>query len=715
MNMKQAFLPFALSAALVASADITGLPDLTDDLDNRTSVSGNDNINDKQSNGAYAFNISAATQTAVNKDDSRFGGGGTSGNPLWVVYEFRTNTVVNAYRIWNQATGFFQKERSPKDFYFEGSPDGSAWVTLDNRTNQKAWSAGEPRVFEFDNRTAYKFYRMSFTANIGGADGYIMIQELEYFCRPQLAHSLTIEGIPANYGEPSLRYGTHKAAEGEVFEISVETPVELIAERQRAGCIGWATSVRDAEDETVWNELDAGAGNAVSFAHPGGAAKLVWKFAISNMIEAVSHGGGTVSGGGWCLQDESLTLKATAGEGYDFIRWIGDTTGIDDSTAAEITVVADAPRKMTAFFVPKGGARVIYVSTDGDDGNDGTSLDKAKASVGAAVAYLDQTYMEGTVFVAPGIYEQSKQTVLSNAIEIVGMTGKPKDVILRNNATAAWDNKECRVFHLRNAKALVTGLTIEKGSVYNVMGGNLLISADGGSVSNCVIASGHGSMNTKGANAALDAANGVITHCVISNGALSAHTGESSGTAVFFSGNGGRLSNCLITRNAFASDERQKATAPSVSMSVVCLNNGVMDNCTIVDNCHTGLTAGVYAKSDGKNLRVVNCVIAGNTELDGSKVPAYYGNGAAKFANCVTDDEKPINATCKVGIADEMFVNPDDGKWQPLPDGSLADAGTTNNLAVPSVDLKGNPRIRGEAIDLGCYEVSSAGFFIRVR
>ena len=122
MDMKSAFLTLAVSSALTASADLTGLTDLTDDLDNRAAITGNDNL--RSSNGANAFDIigDVATTIVVGPDTTRnnlrFGSGGVSAqNPLWVTYQFKTPTIVNAYRIWNQSTfGLQRNERTPKTF-----------------------------------------------------------------------------------------------------------------------------------------------------------------------------------------------------------------------------------------------------------------------------------------------------------------------------------------------------------------------------------------------------------------------------------------------------------------------------------------------------------------------------------------------------------------------------------------------------------------------
>ncbi len=718
MNAKYLFLAFALSATLVASADITGLTDLTDDTANRAKITGNDKINEKSTNGAGAFNISgadgaAATQSDINNDNGADrlggGGGGSSENPMWVTYEFKTNTIVNAYRIWNQGPrgGYTQPERAPKDFYLEGSSDGTTWVALNSQSNQTGWSTGEPRVFEFYNETAYKFYRMTFTANVGGADAYIMIQELEYFCRPPLANSFVVTGSPKEYGSPTPGYGENEMEQGETVNASVDSLIEL-GVGACAGCVGWETEVRG--DDGTWTASDSGNGNAATFTHPGGNMRLTWNFEVSNRVETAVHGIGTTTGGGWFLQGGSATLKATAGDGYTFIRWIGDTTGVEDPTAAEITVTADSPRTLTAFFVPTDGKKIQYVHPDGNDENDGYSEKNAKASVGAAVAYLDEIYMEGTVFIASGTYKQANEFVLSNAIEVVGLTGHPEDVILQNTGSAQ------RVVTLRNQKASVSGVVIEngRGSYNNNYGGNVLIAGNGGTVSNCVIRSGFG-VATYGANVCICSPNSLVTHCVISNGTLKTNGDNDTGTAIYVRNDGGgRISNCLITQNSTADNTYQSLHKAGKQVTVVSLYGpAVMDNCTIVNNCHTGLAAVVYTKTDVAS-KVYNCVIAKNTTPEGTAAAICLGD-KSKFVNCVTDGETALNSTCKVGTLAEMFESATDGKWLPKADGILKNAGTTSNLDVPTLDLRGNPRIHGNAIDVGCYEIAAFGFILRLR
>ena len=708
MNAKQVLSALALSATLAASADITGLTDLTDDTANRANINGNDKINSLETKGKGAFDLTEeATQAKI--DNNRLGLIYSETNPLWVTYEFKTATIVNAYRIWNNTGNWANVKRAPKDFYLEGSLDGNTWTTLDSRTGETDWSIGEPRVFEFRNKTAYTHYRMTFTANNG--DQYIMIQELEYFCRP--TDSLTVVGSPENYGEPSPSYGTSVVGTGDAVKATIATPI-VIDDDTMVGCVGWKREALG--DDDVWKVIESGEGNAASFNHPGGEVRLTWNFEVSNRVVTAVHGAegsGTVSGGGWFVQGGRATLKATPGAGYRFYRWKGDTDGVADTTAAEITVAADSPRTLTAFFVPEDSSNVLYVSTEGNDDNDGLTLANAKKTIAAAVAHFDKNenydaYQEGRIVVAPGTYEQSNEFVLTNAIEVVGMTGKPEDVILRNTKDPQ------RVVSLRNRNALVSGVVIENGrGAYSLTwGGNVLIAGDGGAVSNCVIRSGRG-IGTYGANVCVCSPNSLVTHCVISNGAMQV-ANDVYGIAIYVHSNGGgRISNCLITQNATADNTYQKIENNKQVQVVALYGPAVMDNCTIVDNCHTGLSVVVHATA--ADAKIYNCVIAKNTTTEGTAASISWESNKGKFVNCVTDGETALNDTCKVGTLDEMFKDPTDGRWLPKADGILKNAGTTDGIVVPAGDLSGRQRVRGDAIDVGCYEAYRSGMILIVH
>ena len=66
-----------------------------------------------------------------------------------------------------------------------------------------------------------------------------------------------------------------------------------------------------------------------------------------------------------------------------------------------------------------------------------------------------------------------------------------------------------------------------------------------------------------------------------------------------------------------------------------------------------------------------------------------------------------------------LFADPADGDWTPKcrkGADSLYNAGTTNGVDLPTKDLRGNPRLHGRKVDVGCYECYfSVGTLIFIR
>ncbi len=60
------------------------------------------------------------------------------------------------------------------------------------------------------------------------------------------------------------------------------------------------------------------------------------------MLNADPPEGGTVNGGGEYEESQVLTVEATAGEGWQFVNWTGDTDYLADPTAANTTVTMPA-------------------------------------------------------------------------------------------------------------------------------------------------------------------------------------------------------------------------------------------------------------------------------------------------------------------------------------------------------------------------------------
>lgn len=116
------------------------------------------------------YDASFAAWRAFNKAAS--GWSNTSGTSGWLAYEYTTAKTVIAYEITAYGPS---ATRSPKTWTFEGW-DGSGWIVLDTQTNAPAWSAGERRLYEISNSTAYIKYRLNVTASGDGT--YVLLAEM---------------------------------------------------------------------------------------------------------------------------------------------------------------------------------------------------------------------------------------------------------------------------------------------------------------------------------------------------------------------------------------------------------------------------------------------------------------------------------------------------------------------------------------------------------
>ncbi|WP_339169363.1 hypothetical protein MKX75_09090 [Paenibacillus sp. FSL R5-0341] len=84
----------------------------------------------------------------------------------WLSYEFDSPKTISAYSV---QAGTTPVGRSPKNWTFEGW-NGVSWIVLDNKSNQSAFAGSEYRLYTFDNKVAYKKYRINVTANQGAGD-----------------------------------------------------------------------------------------------------------------------------------------------------------------------------------------------------------------------------------------------------------------------------------------------------------------------------------------------------------------------------------------------------------------------------------------------------------------------------------------------------------------------------------------------------------------
>ncbi|GAA4881690.1 hypothetical protein GCM10023310_72140 [Paenibacillus vulneris] len=133
-----------------------------------------------QSNGvAFASSVAGSAiqeYFAFDKVLTNYGWRSKGNANQWVGFDFLEKKVISKYAI----TEYYIDGSSPKDWTFQGSNDGSDWITLDTRTNEPEWKQAEKKEFAFFNETPYSKYRLYVSANHGNSSE-IDITELEMY------------------------------------------------------------------------------------------------------------------------------------------------------------------------------------------------------------------------------------------------------------------------------------------------------------------------------------------------------------------------------------------------------------------------------------------------------------------------------------------------------------------------------------------------------
>ena len=534
---------------------------------------------------------------------------------------------------------------------------------------------------------------------------------------------LTVMGLPENIGTADPAYGiTNGLVADASFTASVTLPAAEPDAKERLACAGYTHYQITDFAEGTRVVVQEGTSNSFTYVHAW-RDELVWHFTNEWLVTASASIGGSVSATEtWVRNDTAVSLAAIPDEGYDFWRWDGDTEGVADVTAAAIAPVVTSARSVYAVFTPTGVAdpSVQYVSTSGNDSNNGYSAKASKLTVQAAINTLVAAPGYGTVHVAAGTYASSSGILVTNAIAVIGATGNPEDVIIRNTSTG--DSANVITLRLNHPAAFVANLVVENGHRYQPQGSpygaNLAIESFGGTVSNCVLRGGvchH--FYPRGAGAWLNSDLALLTHCVITNNSGNGTTKvRDANDGMFVHVARGTVDNCLIAYN------KDTGTAVNADIQVcgVTVHNGRLLNCTVVTN-EARYTGGVYLGSNGfaTNVVVAGCVnMSTRTNEVGQLVWTDVGfvGTLANASHCASDGGESLDETCVAGTVATFFRDPAAGDWRPAKgnDALLINKGVAYE-GIASFDLLGKKRVQGRAPDIGAYESAPSGMSVYIK
>lgn len=287
----------------------------------------------------------------------------------------------------------------------------------------------------------------------------------------------------------------------------------------------------------------------------------------------------------WDFNDDSVVEKSVTA---NTVNYTYNNCGDDGWFSVRLTVRDSASHVAVAYktdYIHVGPSDIYTdpASTGGEFPYD----TPAKAAPNLFTA-LKPALDGATVHMAAGdyVWNGSNRPDVNVGVRIIGGTDDPKDTVIRYNKASVQAN--ALLIKVNHPDAFVANITFKDGFVYN--GGSLMlaagvwISGNGGTVSNCVItgcSSSQTSASLQTAGVRMD--NGLLTHCILDDNRMY-HTGTPLGD--------GSL-NSRMTQGLAAYGPAQIENCLFRNMNtdgclIILGNNSkseapVMRNCTIVD------------------------------------------------------------------------------------------------------------------------------------
>ena len=194
----------------------------------------------------------------------------TSANfPKHIVYDFQTPTFIDTYKIMLGTSANTAPKRAPKTIAFAGSNDGITWTPLDSRPSETGWSASQERTYSFANERAYRYYRISFSANNG--DGTIIeFFRLQYGRQKKNALLLDMAGLDASDLSNISTSGSGRVSVGDVVlsddlqwntgwksKLSIDGTIDLHGNELTVGKLEGAGTITDTLSSPDKTDSDA--------------------------------------------------------------------------------------------------------------------------------------------------------------------------------------------------------------------------------------------------------------------------------------------------------------------------------------------------------------------------------------------------------------------------------------------------------------------------
>lgn len=356
-----------------------------------------------------------------------------------------------------------------------------------------------------------------------------------------------------------------------------------------------------------------------------------------------------------------------------------------------LTVSTFALSVTMAFY--SANATTFYVSTAGNDSNDGLSSQSAFLTLAKAVEVASNSTDAAEILIAPGEYQQTAAIRVESPLTIRGTGATATNVVLKNTTSGQ------HVITIAHADAELALVTLTGGSAGS---GPACLGIEAGLVRDCWVTGCSYGMGRTVTGGTVLMSGGRLMRSVIQNNRITG-TGWDSVFSAGVQASAGVVENCLIAGNS-AHVYNDKGAIETSALTMAGTAQAV--NCTVVGNSATMNGADrrpmtTYAASGAK---IINCVIFGNTSVVANYT--VWAGTAANYVNCATDSETAINGTC-VTMSDAAFADESAGNYAPTYASPFRDVGSNADYATAAIsetDIKGDDRILNDIIDAGAYE-----------
>ena len=306
--------------------------------------------------------------------------------------------------------------------------------------------------------------------------------------------------------------------------------------------------------------------------------------------------------------------------------------------------------------------QVFYVSTSGNDANDGLSWATAFADVQKgidAAAAVATNESPSEVWIAAGTYKHGSAMTMKNNVEIyggfAGTETSKEERIAGQNKTYLDGNNSYRVFYnnytssspLTNS-AKLDNVTIQNGN--SDPGGGMFNYHANPEITNCTFS--NNTASSRGGGMYNSVSSPILKNCTFtSNGvARSSNTYDGMGGGGMYnkSNSNPELTNCTFSKN-YAGTAYDPCGGGMYNDGGCC---PIVKNCTFIGNKAANRGGGIY--NNNANMILTNCTFRENTAGLGSSSQSGGGgmcnySASPEITNCVFIENKCSSANVSIG------------------------------------------------------------------